>query len=157
MKCIVIACTLAGAVPAAFAQDAMCGGLDALLRAAGEPTPFRKFEIDERTGRELPDVARPVGMESAYECRVKHGEKMDAFECTWSLYTSAIPPGAVSMMDRIGGCLTPKGWSSAPLENPDGLVTRRFTPVSGEFEVVVLSTPPGGAIEQHVLSVRANR
>ncbi len=157
MKCIVFACVLASATPAAFAQDAICGGLDALLREAVKPAPFRSFEIDERTGRELPDIVRPAGMGSAYECRVKRGDARDLFECTWSLDSSAIAQGAISMIDRIGNCLTPSGWSSAPLADPEGLVTRRFTPPSGKVEVVVLSTPPGGSITQHVLSVRANR
>ena len=157
MKWIVLACALTGVAPTAFAQDAICSGLDVLLRDAGAAQPFRKFEIDERTGRDLPDILRPAGMQDAYECRVKRGDTRDMFECTWSLEVSAIPPGAVSMIDRIGSCLTPQGWSSAPLADPDGLVTRRFAPVSGKLEVVVLSTPPGGPIAQHVLSVRANR
>ncbi len=157
MKWIVLACALAGATPAAFAQDVMCHGLDALLLDAGGPAPFRKFEVDERTGKELPDVARPAGLESAYECRVKHGDTRDMYECTWSIDASTIAPGTLSMIDRIGSCLMPKGWSSAPLADPEGLVTRRFTPASGKLEVVILSTAPGGAIEQHVLSVRANR
>ena len=114
MKCIVFACVLAGATPAAFAQDTICGGLDALLRDAVQPAPFRRFEIDERTGRELPDIVRPAGMGSAYECRVKRGDARDLFECTWSLDSSAIAQGALSMIDRIGNCLTPRGWSSAP-------------------------------------------
>jgi hypothetical protein len=157
MKSIVLACALACVTPAAFAQDAICGGLDVLFLDAAKAAPFRSFEIDDRTGKELPDVARPAGLESAYECRVKHGDTRDMYECTWSIDASTVAPGAISMIDRVASCLTPKGWSSAPLADPEGLVTRRFTPASGKLEVVILSTPPGGAIEQHVLSVRANR